>query len=236
MLTVGNCKLLHLRSNCQVLSIAATSVSKIKINEIIDTMTTEIKPYFSTSELNQIAKDVGFTQRKSKLEGALLLSLLVFYKEELEMQSLNRICISAEHDYKVHLTKQSLHERFNSSAVLFLKTVLEKILQKNVVDQDLLKQISTFSRYRIKDSTSFQVDENAKTNYPGSGGSGSKAAVRIQFEFDLMSGSIIDLSLHAYNDQDAKDSNNTIETVVANELIIRDLGYMYTSILRKINQ
>lgn len=199
-------------------------------------MTTEIKPYFTTSDLNQLARDVGFVQRKSKLDGALFLSLLVLYKEDLEMQSLNRICFSAEHDYNLQITKQSLHERFNSSAVLFLKTVLEKIIQKNLLDQGLLGKISEFSRFRIKDSTSFQVDENVKSDYPGSGGSGSGAAVRIQFEFDLMTGSIIDLSLHAYNDQDAKDAITTISTIKENELIVRDLGYMYTAALRKINE
>jgi hypothetical protein len=71
-------------------------------------------------------------------------------------------------------------------------------------------------------------------HYPGSGGSGSKAAMRIQFEYNLLSGKIIDLSINAFNDQDAKNSLATIERVEKDDLIIRDLAYMSVEVLKKI--
>lgn len=197
-------------------------------------LTAEIKPYFSKRELNRLGKEAGFTQRTSKLDGATFLSLIVFHREDLKSQSLNGLCLSAMHDHNIDIKKQSLHERFNSSAVLFLKRVLEELISKNMNSNPIIEQMQGFSCVRIKDSTSFQVGENATKKYPGSGGHGSSAAVRIQFEFDLLTGSILDLSLNAYNDQDAKNSTETIDSVNAGDLIIRDLAYMHTSVLRGI--
>jgi hypothetical protein len=193
----------------------------------------EIKPYFSQRELNRLAKDAGFVSRRSKLNGSTFLSLMLFHKEELKTQSLNGMCLSAFHEYGIDIKKQSLHERFNGSAVLFLKSVLEKLILRNLDNNCLISNIQGFSRVRIKDSTSFQVGENATKEFPGSGGDGSGAAVRIQFEFDMLTGSIIDLSLNAYNDQDAKNTITTVDSIQANDLVIRDLAYMHSEFLRK---
>lgn len=70
--------------------------------------------------------------------------------------------------------------------------------------------------------------------YPGSGGSGSKANVRIQFEYDLLSGQVVDLSLHAFNDQDATNSTMTLDVTSEGDLIIRDLAYMHLAALNGI--
>lgn len=65
-------------------------------------------------------------------------------------------------------------------------------------------------------------------------GSGSKANVRIQFEYDLLNGKIIDLSLNAFNDQDAKNSTDTLHLIEEGDLIVRDLAYMHLDALQGI--
>jgi len=93
---------------------------------------------------------------------------------------------------------------------------------------------SKFKRVLIKDSVCFQIDESLAEYYPGSGGDGSDASIRIQFEYELLSGTITDLSINAFNEQDAKDSLATIEMTKAGDLIIRDLAYMSIAALKKI--
>ena len=100
----------------------------------------------------------------------------------------------------------------------------------------LLISCDQFKRILIKDSVCFQIDKSLSKHYPGSGGSGSAASVRIQFEFDLVSGNIVDLSLNAFNDQDATNSTLTIDVVREGDLVIRDLAYMHVSALRGILQ
>jgi hypothetical protein len=196
---------------------------------------TEIAPCFSSEEINQLAADCGFIQRRrGKIDGATFLNLIIFHKDRLKDQSLNGLCLSAYKEYGIEIKKQSLHERFNKHAVKFLSNVLERILQKHLQEERFLAKIQGFKRILIKDSTCFQVSENATYLYPGSGGSGSSAAVRIQFEFDLLSGRITALSLGAYNHQDATDAAETVELINEGELVIRDLAYNHPGVLRKI--
>ena len=55
-----------------------------------------------------------------------------------------------------------------------------------------------------------------------------------QFEYDTLSGEINNLSLNAFNDQDAKDSVATMELTKERDLIIRDLAYMSLEALQLI--
>ena len=97
-----------------------------------------------------------------------------------------------------------------------------------------LSDIKGINRILVKDSVCFQIDESLVEYYPGSGGSGSKASVRIQFEYDILCGKINDLSVNAFNDQDAKDSIATIELIEKGDLIIRDLAYTSLTVLSAI--
>jgi hypothetical protein len=72
--------------------------------------------------------------------------------------------------------------------------------------------------------------------YPGSGGSGSKAAVRIQFEYDLKNLNVLELSVSAFNNQDLKNAKDTVNNIQKDDLIIRDLGYVSIENLQDIEQ
>ena len=173
-------------------------------------------------------------QRKSKLSGRLFLDLIVFNSENLKRQSLNDLSVLLNHAHGIDMTKQSLHDRFNQFAVVFLKDALEKLLHKQLDVEAYLLNLKGINRILIKDSVCFQVDESLLASYPGSGGSGSKASVRIQFEYDLLGGKINDLSLNAFNDQDATDAIATVDLLKAGDLIIRDLAYVGLQALQEI--
>lgn len=117
---------------------------------------------------------------------------------------------------------------------MFLQAAIENLLKLQVskfdIEQDKLKTI--FKEVRIKDSTCFQLSENLAESYPGSGGSGSPAAVRVQFEYDLLKGTIIALSISAFNHQDQTDSKETLSDLEQGVLILRDLGYVNNDFLK----
>ena len=147
---------------------------------------------------------------------------------------MNDLTIDLACNYEIDISKQALHERFNDKAVLFLTAALEKLLNKQLLGKVKFRACDEFKRFLIKDSVCFQVDESLAADYPGSGGSGSKTNVRIQFEYDLLNGVIIDLSLNAFNDQDARDSTATLHLVEEGDLIVRDLAYMHLDTLQGI--
>ena len=69
--------------------------------------------FFTHEELDQLAREAGFVQRKSKLSGRLFLDLIVFHSENLKRQSLNDLSVLLNNAHGIAITKQSLHERFN---------------------------------------------------------------------------------------------------------------------------
>jgi len=197
----------------------------------------EIAPFFTSEELNELAREAKFVQREyggSKIDGEIFLNLIVFHNENLKEQSLEDLSGILKDERGIEISKQGLHQRFNEYAVSFLSTALEKLLQQQLQSSAIKLLDNEFNRVLIKDSVCFQVDESMAEFYPGSGGSGSTAAIRIQFEYDLLSGTITDISINAFNEQDATDSLATIEKAEAGDLIIRDLAYMSVAVLKKI--
>jgi len=162
--------------------------------------------------------------------------LIVFQNENLKKQSLNDLAISLKVNDGIDIKRQSLHDRFNDYALIFLKNVLEKLLQKQFSNNRLLKGYEGFKRILLKDSICFQIDKSMADSYPGRGGNATGAAVRIQFEYNLLDGRINDLSVNPYNDQDAKNSLETIELSEEGDLIIRDLAYMSRKVLKSLTE
>jgi hypothetical protein len=148
----------------------------------------EIKPFFSSSEIEKLAEESNFVRRQSgKINGQLFLDLIVFNNHCLKKQSLNDLAQIVEERYNIQITKQSLHERFNQYALIFLHRAMQSLLNRQL-NLDYLKNdndMKGINRSLIKDSVCFQVDPLLSDIYPGSKGSASEACVRIQFKPEL---------------------------------------------------
>lgn len=208
--------------------------SRGNVKELVNNLDVAIDPYFTEEELNRLARETNFSKRESKLKGSIFLYLIVFNSENLKNQSLNDLAVMLGSNYKVDISKQGLDQRFNENSILFLKEALEKVLDNQLKVEFSFTTIKGIQRILIKDSVCFQIDNSLSEYYPGSGGSGSKASVRIQFEYDILNGKINDFSLNAFNAQDAKDSLATIELLKEGDLVIRDLAYMSLGALKSI--
>jgi len=169
--------------------------------------------------------ETGFKKRKSKLNPFVFFDLMMYDSSYTESKSLNQLAIEAQSSHDVGISKQGIDKRFNDQAVSFLKLLIERQLQCELNRQLDSAWLNLFNRVVIKDSTRFVLPEQYSEHLPGSGGAASKAGACLQFEFDLKSGQIIDLSLTEANRPDVKDSLETLDLVQRNDLIIRDLGY-----------
>jgi hypothetical protein len=211
-----------------------TRLNNENIQQLERSLQGKFENHFDPKEIEQLARDKKFVQRDSKLNGTTFLSLIIFNSNSLHDESLNDLTIALNKHHGVDISKQGLDVRFNSYAVQFLTAALENLLQQQLAEKISFSNCLEFKRILIKDSVCFQVDESLAKHYPGSGGSGSKANVRIQFEYNLLDGKIVDLSLNAFNDQDAKNSVLTLDIVNEGDLIIRDLAYMHLESLQGI--
>jgi hypothetical protein len=193
------------------------------------------KRFFTSEELNQLAKETQFVRRRSgKIDGKMFMDLIVFNNDCLKTQSLNDLSVILQERYNTQISKQSLHQRFNKYALAFLTKALASLLEKQFSTDYLVNKIPGIKRILLKDSVCFQVDKSLRDIYPGTSGNASEACVRIQFEYDLLNGGINDLSLSAYIEQDAKNSMETIEKTRSGDLIIRDLAYMKLDVLETL--
>ena len=161
---------------------------------------------------------------------------LLFDAVSENTKSLNEQAINTNGKYNVEITKQGIDQRYTPSGVKFIQALCGELLQEQFNHTFESGWFSAFKRVLIKDSTKFDVSGNLAKQLPGSGGAASKAGVCIQYEFDLKSGEVNDLSIGPASSNDTSDTRATIGKVRKGDLIIRDLGYSIISCFRTMIQ
>ncbi len=183
----------------------------------------------------RLANQTKMILRNRKVSAISLLESVLFSNIDPSNVSLNDLAVYHKINFKVSLTRQAIAKRFNNQAIDFVKLFLEHLLKITLVENKVEFSNSCFNRILIKDSTCNQLPENLRAFYPGSGGSGSKAAVRIQFEYNLKNLNILDLSVSSFNHQDLNNAKETLGNIQENDLVLRDLGYTSIETLQGID-
>jgi len=158
---------------------------------------------------------------------------LMFYAVSLSQNcSLEYLVSYLETQYGIQIRKQSLDNRFTARTVDFVKAVLSRLLSEQfsgmLFSADFL---SSYHHVRIKDSTIFKVPSNLANHYKGRG---DTSGISIQYEFDLKTGKFLDLALTEAVRNDQSDARETTDKIRKDDLIIRDLGYFSTEVLKII--
>ena len=189
-------------------------------------LSSQLHEFFMSGDIDNAAKSNKFVRRKSALTGDAFVDTLMHCGFGDKTKSLNDMVSYLHLNHQVTISKQALDQRFSIASTLFLKNLVEKFLKEILPKESSMEQFKNFRTVKIKDSTCFQLPEAFASIYPGSGGAASKAMIRIQFEYDFKSGTVYDLSAHAFNDQDQTDSQETLSGIQGGDLLIRDLGYV----------
>lgn len=197
----------------------------------------KISAAFNEEELDVVARETGFKMRQSKLTPLMFADAVLFKDAHGAMISLEDHCISLKHRWNLDIKKQSLSERFNEPATLFIKALLDRQLSDqisaDIQDANIRQELAHFTSVKIKDSTRFQLPEDLKEHYPGSSGAASGAGVHIQYEFDMLGRRPNVLSISDALHQDAVDAQETISDIESGSLLIRDLGYYSALVLKE---
>lgn len=145
-------------------------------------------------------------------------------------QSLNSLSIEMKQNFDIDVTKQGLHGRFSDKSALYLKSILSQLCFAidNPIDEGWF---GYFNNIYVKDSTKFVLPEQYAQIMPGFGGVSSKSAACIQYEYDLKTGSINDLTITPANRPDTVDAQDTMHNIKPKDLVIRDLGYFSMDVL-----
>lgn len=206
----------------------------------INSITNEILNLFNEKEIDKIAYKVGFTKRKGKVTPLKFLALCIFYSEDILNNTLASISTTLKIEYGIDISERGINERFNEQAVNFLKYFL-MVLIKTKLPTNRFDQCY-FNKIRIADSTIIKLPTCFYNDYPGAGPKSGKdldkrfSAVKIQNEFDLLTGQILDITVEEGNRNDALYLQQITPKVEEKDLCLRDLGYHKISDLVQIDR
>ena len=176
--------------------------------------------------LDQLGRQTGVIQRHRKFSGMSLLKTLVLTLLKPPKADAHQYAATAA-KLGVVVTPEAIEKRFSPRLVTFLKAVLQEAIEAVVASQPVaVELLRKFTAVHIGDSTSITLPDEYASEFPGCGGTGNygKAALKIQFLWDLLTGKLVTLELEPGRRSDAKSA--LLEgPVPAGSLSIFDLGY-----------
>lgn len=183
----------------------------------------KIRSFFGSS-VNQVARQTKFVQRQSKLDGLHFLQVLVFGFIEKPQGSLNHLA-QVSLDLGVEITAQGIDERVNKHSVAFLKEMFSQAMETFKNDRPLpLEVLRPFTAVNILDSSVKALPDNMVEEYPGCGGEGPQASLKVQLVFEFLYGNLKQVALRPGREPD-QAYRDYLQRVEADSLTIVDLGY-----------
>ncbi|EMA6345232.1 IS4 family transposase [Bacillus cytotoxicus] len=209
-------------------------MSLMNLTEELQLLEQELKSKFSLSFLESLARETGMIQRARKCKAQDIVSLCVFLSKTIGTESLASLCAKLNKSTGVSLSSEGLNQRFNSHTVQFFKQIFARLFHQNICPTPLI--VRSFKRIRILDSTMFQLPNHYANIYKGFGGGGSEAGIKIQLEYDLLSGNFLQMDVnHAVSNDNTYGQTRT-DTLEPGDLCIRDLGYFYIDDFKKMEE
>jgi len=204
-----------------------TEGKKLKLDGDIKLFADELKLCFSKEEIEEVARGTGFVKRKSKTRAWEFVCLCCFMDVEIANNTLVTLCTKLSEKTGILVSNQALDQRLNERCVKFLKKIFEKLLHQTITNNTCIPSMwdEYFKRIRILDSTAFQVPESYKDVYPGSGGCPQASGVKMQIEYELKSGNLLNMQVGAGSESDNTFGSKIRDTIKSGDLILRDLGY-----------
>ena len=184
--------------------------------------------FFATDQIEASARRTKFVQRASKITGKLFLALVTFGRWSAAKTTVAQLAAKAAHlDEPVDITPEALQQRMTARAVAFLQELVQTAFTKLHTGDTICEEgiFAPFPRVHIADSTGFGLPESLAQEFPGAGGSGSKAGAKIQLVWEYKSHTFDHFALIPWNVPDNKYVDTVVELAQAHSLFLFDLGY-----------
>ena len=172
-------------------------------------------------------------QRASPLSGFIFLQASVFGfidDPQANLDDLAGYCA----DLGVEISAQGFDQRINRHSVAFCQAMLSQAMThfKNSLALPL-PILQQFSAVNLADSTTLSLPDHMMAEYPGCGGDGPSASLKVQLIFEFLYGNLEQIVLRPGNEPDQKFAD-PLEWVQPGSLNLRDLGYFSLEQLQTI--
>ena len=158
----------------------------------------KLTEFFATDQIEASARRTKFVQRAAKITGKLFLALVTLGRWSVPKTSVAPLAAkAAQLEQPVAVTPAALQQRMNERAVAFLQdlrqTAFSKLHPGDTGGDEAL--FAPFTRVPSADSTGFGLPESLKAQFPGAGGSGSKAGAKMPLGWEYKSHTFDHLAL-----------------------------------------
>ena len=146
--------------------------------------------FFSADQIEASARRTKFVQRASKITGKLFLALVTFGRWGTAKTTVPQLAAKAvQLDVPVDITPEALQQRMTAQAGAFLQELVQTAFAKLHTGHTICEEgiFAPFLRVHIADSTGFDLPESLQKEFPGAGGSGSKAGAKIELVWEYKS-------------------------------------------------
>ncbi len=167
----------------------------------------KLTEFFATDQIEASARRTKFVQRASKITGKLFLALVTFGRWGAAKTTVPQLAAkAAQLDVPVNITPEALQQRMTARAVAFLQELMQTAFAKLHTGTPVCEEgiFAPFPRVHIADSTGFGLPESLAREFPGAGGSGSKAGAKIQLVWGYKSQTFDHFALIPWNMPDTK--------------------------------
>lgn len=201
----------------------------------IETASTTMQEFFNKKKIEDVARHTKFVQRRSPLGGFIFLQAAIFGfidDPKANLDDLAQTCA----DLGVEISIQGFDKRLNTYTLEFLKEMLSRAMEqfknKSPLPLPILQQ---FSAINLVDSTVIALPDNMAVEFPGCGGNGPKASVKVQLKFEFLHGNLAQIVLEPGKEPDQK-FDAYLDEIEAGSLNINDLGYFVLANFKTIDE
>ena len=199
----------------------------------MNTTLQHLEELIQAHRVEQLAKDTGWCKRRGKISPREFVYSLLGQASALDLTLASQAATLSQ-----PVSRQALDQRYTSEAVALLQAVFREALAKSLdwkpdsVMTDLLGE--HFQAIRIFDSTHCPCSESLAKLFPGYGGGGSKAGLKVLLGYQYGLGRLDSLTVLPANVSDQSLAHYACQQLSAGELGLFDKGFYKAQALRAL--
>ena len=185
------------------------------------------------------ARETGFVKNQSPLDGRLFLLTMVLTALTQAQLPLSQLAVMAHRlEETVSVTGQAFKERYTAVAVQWLQALLVEALRLSVptATSDVVPLLQAFTAVKLLDSSVVPLPETLKEEYPGCGGVGAQAALKIYLVLNWLTGQYDTLHFETGRKADQDMGQTFLAQAQAGTLWLFDLGFFQVAFLAALAQ
>lgn len=176
----------------------------------------------SLEKINALSVQTGFIKRCRQIKAVEFLVYMIM--ESIRgCVSCNDLAAAIEAETGTAASRQAYHQKMSRACLLFFEAITAMVIHSKA-SASIHSTFSRCKRILVQDSTVIKLPSKLMAVFSGVRNAHTKVCnARIQFIFDLLSGSFIQWSIDAYSKNDQAAAPEL--AVKAGDLILRDRGY-----------